>query len=342
MQNNDETISKKGLITIGIIFIIVLILGLVLIENGYNESFYSYSESVRMIFTAVTYLGEPSVFIIVIGFFYIVYNKRFAKNLALSLMASTYVNSLLKDIFQDPRPPSNIDLKSSDGLLRTSYGFPSGHNQTAVAAWGYIAYHFRKRLWIVLFMSVIIFLVGLSRLVIGAHDLQDVIGGFLIGLVLLVLFIIIEPGASERFNKFNMRIQILLIVIISLFLTILGTLLFPKTGLQLLENPPSFTDSGNYALVGGVLLGFGIGYLLENKYVGYEPKDFNNKQKIMNLVVGIVTAFVVFFGLESLKDIFDSVIFRYARYATVSFILAFLVPLILTRIKKDNNQSKEP
>ena len=332
MQDNNESLSKNGLIVISTIFIFVLILGLVLIEYGYNESFYSYSESVRMIFTMVTYLGEPFVFIVVIGFFYIAYNKTFAKNLALSLMITTYVNSLLKDIFQDPRPPSNVDSEKTEGLARTSYGFPSGHNQTAVSAWGYIAYHFRERIWIVLFMSVIIFLVGLSRLVIGVHDVQDVIGGFLIGLVVLVMFILLEPPASRRFYSFSMKLQMALVVIISVFLFLLGTLLFPTSGLQLLQDPPSFTDTGSYALVGGVLLGFGMGYLLENKYVGYEPKKLNNQQRILNLIIGILIAFLVFFGLESIKDVFDSVIFRYIRYALVSFILAFFVPLVLIRI----------
>ena len=327
------------MITLIIMFITVLILGLVLLELGYNDSFYSRSSFVRAIFTAVTYLGEPAVFILLIGIFYIAYNKRFAKNLALSLMVATYMNSLLKDIFQDPRPASNFDVdkiseENPKGLSRTSYGFPSGHNQTAVAAWGYIAYHFRKRVWVVMLMSVIIFLVGLSRLVIGAHDLQDVIGGILIGLVLLILFIFIEPPASTRFNKLSMQFQLLLVVISSLVLFLLGSLLFPVTGLGLLPDPPSYSDEGSYALVGGVILGLGVGYILENRYIKYEPRDLSRKWKILNLVVGLVIAIVVFFGLEGIKGMLDSVFYRYVRYAAVSFVLVFIIPWILVKICK--------
>lgn len=341
MQNNDEIIGKKGLILIIVVFIAVLILGFILLALGYNESFYSHTESVRAIFTAVTYLGEPAVFILIIGIFYIAYNKRFAKNLALNLMVTTYMNSILKDVFQDPRPPSNFDadeisVENPNGLARTSYGFPSGHNQTAVSAWGYIAYHFRKRLWVVMLMSVIIFLVGLSRLVIGAHDLQDVIGGFLIGLVLLVLFVFFEPPTSKKFNGLSMQYQLIFIVISSVALFLLGTFLFPTTGLSLLPDPPSYTDTGNYALVGGVILGLGVGYILENRYVGYEPKELDNGKKILNLIVGMAIAFVVFFGLESIKDVFDSVVFRYFRYAMVSFVLVYFVPMVLVRINKGN------
>lgn len=320
-----------------LIFIAVTILGLVLLALGYNESFYSRSSFVRAIFTAVTYLGEPVVFILLIGIFFIAYDKKFAKNLAMNLMISTYMNSILKDTFQDPRPDSNFDAdkitaENPEGLAKTSYGFPSGHNQTAVSAWGYIAYRFRNRFWVVLLMSVIIFLVGLSRLVIGAHDLQDVIGGFLIGLVLLALFIFLEPPASIRFNKFSMQVQLIFVVVSSVTLFLLSTFLFPTTELALLPDPPLYSDTGNYALVCGVLLGLGIGYILENRYIGYEPGKLSTKWRILNLIVGITVALVIFFSLELIKGVFDSVFFRYIRYAVVAFVLVFLVPLILTRI----------
>lgn len=339
MQSKDNILSKKGIVTVIIIFIAILILGLVLVGFGYNDSFYSRSSFVRAIFTAVTYLGEPVVFIVVIGIFYIAYDKKFAKNLALNLMISTYVNSLLKDIFQDPRPSSNFDAEkisaeNPKGLARTSYGFPSGHNQTAVSAWGYTAYHFRKRIWVVLLMSVIIFLVGLSRLVIGAHDLQDVVGGLLIGLVLLLLFIFVEPHASGRFNKSSMSTQMIFVVVSSLILFLLGTFLFPATGLRLLPNPPSYTDEGSYALVGGVILGFGLGYILENRHVKYDPGKLSSGQRVLNLIVGITIAFVFFFGLEGLKGVFNSVFFRYIRYAVVTFVLVFVIPLVLVKINK--------
>jgi membrane-associated phospholipid phosphatase len=329
MQNNDDVLGRKGLIFILTVFFAVLILGFILYSLGYNNSFYSNSDSVRRIFTVITNLGESVVFIVVVGIFYIAYDKRFAKNLALNLMVSTYVNSILKDLFKDPRPSINYDIDE-----KTSYGFPSGHNQTAVSAWGYIAYGFREKLWVVLLMSVIIFLVAISRLILGLHDLQDVIGGFLIGLVLLILFIFLEPPASKKFNKLNMKVQGILIVTISVFLFLLGTLLFPQTGLGLLPDPPAYTDTGNYALVAGVLLGFGIGYILENRYIKYDPGSLNNKQRILNLIVGMVIAFVFFLGLESIKDVFDSVVFRYLRYAVVSFVLGFLVPFILVKLNK--------
>ncbi len=340
MQNGNQVIGKKGFFVILILTVAVLAAGLPLLALEQNEELYSDSSFVRAVFTAITYLGEPIVFIVLIGLFYIGYNKRFAKNLALSLMVSTYVNSLLKDVIKDPRPATNFDaneisLENPDGLRATSYGFPSGHTQTAVAAWGYIAFRFRERLWIVILMSVITFLVGISRVIIGAHDLQDVLGGFLVGMALLMLFIFVEPSASKKFNTLSMRGQAILIVVSSVALLLLGILLFPTSGLGLLPDPPSYTDTGSYALVGGVVLGLGMGYILENRYVGYEPGKLSVNARILNLVLGIIIVFAVYFLLDSMSEGIDSVLYRYARYAVVAFVSVFLVPLILTKIMGD-------
>jgi membrane-associated phospholipid phosphatase len=337
MPNSNETMGKKSLLVVIIIFAAVLFTGLILMGLGYNETLYSESSTVRAVFTVITNLGEPVVFIVMIGLFYIGYNKRFAKNLALSLMVSSYVNSFLKDVFRDPRPATNLDANEATpenprGLKATSFGFPSGHTQTAVSTWGYIAHRFRETFWFVIAMAVMIFLIGISRVIIGAHDLQDVVGGFLIGIALLVFFIFLEPWASMMFNTLSMTGQGILIVISSVALLLLGTLLFPTSGLSLLPDPPQYSDAGSYALVAGVALGLGLGYILENRFVGYEPGALSIKTRILNLIIGIIIVFTIYFFLDSFKEGFDSVIYRYARYAVVAFVSVFIVPLVLMRI----------
>lgn len=59
MPNSTETLGKKGLIVITVIFTAVLFSGLILMALGYNESFYSGSSTIRAVFTAITFLGEP-------------------------------------------------------------------------------------------------------------------------------------------------------------------------------------------------------------------------------------------------------------------------------------------
>ena len=84
----------------------------------------------------------------------------------------------------------------------------------------------------------------------------------------------------------------------------------------------------------GIFLGFGIAYVLEGEFVKYEPSKLDLKWKIINLAIGMVILFVVFFGLEALKDEFDSVFYRYARYAIVGFIIGYVVPLLFVKLNK--------
>lgn len=339
MSESNKNLSKKELITVSVIFVVVLVVGLILLGLGFNEAFYSSSSTIRSIFKAITYLGEPIVFIVMVAFFYLIYDKRFAKNLALSLLFTTYLNEFFKNIFMDPRPATNIDLgevspENPAGLAWTSYGFPSGHTQNAIGTWGYIGYNFRKRLYIVIILGIIIFLVAISRMIIGVHDLQDVIGGFSIGLVVLLLFMYLEPYGTKQFNALNLPIKLIVIVVASIVLFLLGIFLFPTSGTVLLPVPDAFNDSGQFSQVGGIFLGFGIAYVLENEYVKYEPSKLDLKWKIINLAIGMVILFVVYFGLEAIKGVFDSVFYRFARYAIIGFILGYVVPLLFVKLNK--------
>ena len=343
LSDYELKLSKKGWLINILLLVIVTLIGLILLWSGLNNAFYSSSGTVQSIFKIITYLGEPIVFIVVVAVFYIVYDKKFAKNLAVSLLITVYLNELLKNLFKDPRPevtnkdPELITPENPEGLIETSYGFPSGHTQSAVGTWGYVAYQFKdkpKPLVVPIIMGIITFLVAISRIIIGVHDLQDIIGGFAFGLGALLLFIYLEPMVSKQFNKLSMIMKIVVLVIASLVLFLVGVLLYPTSGTDLLPNPVPFSDTGNFALVGGVVLGFGIGYVLEHEKIKYEPSKLNTKQKILALIIGLVLVFVVYFALEAPKGIFDSVIYRYVRYALISFILIYFLPYIYKKIWK--------
>lgn len=337
MSEKKEILSKRGLMVIGIVSLIILLLGIILIYSGLNEEFYS--ESATPIFKMITYLGEPVVFLVIIIILYLAYNKKVAKNLLLSILVSYYINAWVKNIFQDARPDTNIDPSEDYGLIETTYGFPSGHTQNATAFWGYLGYRFKdnykyKQIPIIpVILSCIIFLVAISRVVIGVHDLQDIIGGLLLGIGVLLLFIYLEPICTEQFSKHNLVIKIILTIIISITLFLVGTLLNPKTGVGLATAAPSYADAGAFGLVGGVILGFGVGYILEQEYVKYDPSQLTNKKKLINILLGLVIALVIFIPLEYLLEI-DSVFYRFFRYALVAFIISYVIPLICVKINK--------
>jgi membrane-associated phospholipid phosphatase len=313
-----------------LIQIVLLILGVIgWIFSIVIDVLYIEIDLIQIIFNIITYIGDTLIFIVIIAIIYITYDKRYAKNLTLALLTTVYINSFLKDVFQDPRPIQNE-------LTETGYGFPSGHTQGSSTFWGFIGYEYRDTLkynLVPILFSVLILLVAFSRIIIAVHDLQDISGGLIFGVLILLGCIYMEPILTEKVNTVSFSVRIIIGFAISIALFIFGTLLFPTSGKQLLgaEAVP-FSDTGAYAQVGGVLLGLTIGYELENKYIQYEPSQLQMKYKILNLVIGLAIVFVLYFGLEFLTTIFNSVIYRYIRYTLIAFILVCPVPWIFSKI----------
>lgn len=335
MGENDEYLSKTVLMVISVCALTILVVGVILLALGYNEAFYSDVSILRAIFGAITYLGEAIVLIIVIALFYVAYDKKFGKNLAFNLVFSLYLNSFLKEVFQDGRPPANTDPTEEWGMIEPGYGFPSGHSQMAVTTWGYIGYEFKdkgKQYLIPVIFSTIALLIAISRIVLGMHDLQDIIGGLLFGIGFLLTFIYLEPTVSEKIGELDLKIKLILAAVIPIGLFLLGTLLFPSAGIGLVKNAPLYPDEGGFAQACGAMLGVSLGYLLENEYVGYEPSELDTKQKLLNIIIGMVILFVLYFGLELVLH--GSVVFRFLRYAIVAFVLILLAPFIFTKINK--------
>ena len=90
---------------------------------------------------------------------------------------------LLKVLFARPRPYFEQPL-----LLETYYSFPSGHAMEAVVLYGMLAYFavlalrtWRARAAVVFGTSLLVLLIGFSRMYLGVHYLSDVVAGFAAG-----------------------------------------------------------------------------------------------------------------------------------------------------------------
>jgi undecaprenyl-diphosphatase len=73
-----------------------------------------------------------------------------------------------------------------------TYSFPSGHATGAMALYGFVAYilcalYPRKRVLWIAPASFIIFMIGASRVYLGVHFPSDVLGGFLVGSIWILI-----------------------------------------------------------------------------------------------------------------------------------------------------------
>ncbi|PIS22011.1 hypothetical protein COT50_04220 [candidate division WWE3 bacterium CG08_land_8_20_14_0_20_41_10] len=128
--------------------------------------------------------------------------------LAISLASGVY-SSLLKLIFKEGRPVGYI----SDGFIPwdqlvklEAYSFPSTHAVLYTAFFGYLFYlSFKlkgvdkvRRHVARLFCGLMIVFVGISRILLGAHFVKDVVSGYLFGLLYLGAVIYIDRLTNRR------------------------------------------------------------------------------------------------------------------------------------------------
>lgn len=120
----------------------------------------------------------------------IIKNKKIGLSIFANLTIVTILNQLLKRVLQRPRPTEYRIIEE------TGYSFPSGHSMVSMALYGYLIYLIYKYVenkyvkWIsISLLSVLICLIGISRIYLGVHYTSDVLGGFLISISYLVIYI---------------------------------------------------------------------------------------------------------------------------------------------------------
>ncbi|MBB4930914.1 membrane-associated phospholipid phosphatase [Lipingzhangella halophila] len=132
-----------------------------------------------------SFLGSKGLFLLLLPLLFWCVHAGVGARVFLMLMGSSVVNGLLKAIVVGARPYWLHPVVTSMSPEAT-FGMPSGHTQSAVAVWGYLAAKIRRR-WIWPAAATVIVLVALSRVYLGAHFLTDVVAGLAVGAALLWL-----------------------------------------------------------------------------------------------------------------------------------------------------------
>ena len=136
--------------------------------------------------------GLMQIYFVLIVLLYWRFDRRWALRCAAFMLLASLLVTGSKFALARPRPyqvaPERVRalvIPRGYGIV-PSYGFPSGHVTYALLFWGLLAQRSRRR-WLVVWWLLIFGLQAWSRMALGVHYPQDVVGGALIGLLLLGL-----------------------------------------------------------------------------------------------------------------------------------------------------------
>lgn len=131
-----------------------------------------------------------SLIVISILLLAIIKKKKIPLLICLNLVSAYLINATAKIIFTRPRP-IGINLIEESG-----FSYPSGHAMISMSYFGFLAYLIYKnsknklsKSILIITLILTILTIGFSRIYLGVHYLSDVIGGFLLSIIYLTIYI---------------------------------------------------------------------------------------------------------------------------------------------------------
>lgn len=186
---------KRKIIILLSLFVILTICVLlditgVIDYNIYNVLSTSNVEFLTVCSNVVTSLASSQAIIIITLILIFLLNTNHQRIFVIiNTLISAGIIILSKNIFLRERPLIGSEILSS-------YSFPSGHSLIATTYYGFLIYLLRRskckeeyKVIGTTFLTTLIVLICLSRLILNVHYLTDVVGGVILGLVILLVLI---------------------------------------------------------------------------------------------------------------------------------------------------------
>ena len=264
------------------------------------------------VFVFFTLLGYTGFFLVALPLLYWIGNARLGNRIAIPTVLAAMVMYFCKDFFQDPRPPEELALND---LRPDSYGLPSGHTMIAIVFWWGLAREIRKR-WFWIVALILVPLIAFSRLYLGVHDVEDILGGAILGLILLGISTIFCTKKWSSWTNWIFPVNLTLAVLV------------PAIALAFW---PDDTVSGGMFLLSGFLPGWIAGHQLQRLHI--QPPPLRGWRAVAGTLLGLAILWGLQFLLklllgalpvpESLAQILAGAVFGLAIPFAIPAILQF-------------------
>lgn len=297
----------------------------------------------------LTFTGDIEFFLLVLPVMYWTVDRRLGLRVAILLLLSIIMSSMSKLIFHAPRPywfDPQVQLWAAPEF---SFGPPSAHAQNAVVMWGLLAYYGR-RTWGWIVAILLMGLTGLSRIYLGVHFPMDVVGGWLLGMLVLWGGLAWGDAIASWLKARAPWRQFILLFLLSVGLTVVGVALrlwvqsfwtipvaWVETALAASGVAPAPFSLEYIVTAAGSLLGLTVGALLCALQGNFQTEG-QGKARLLRCLVGILGVLILWRGLDVLFALFapdESAVgyfLRYLRYTAVGLWVAWVSPMLFVRL----------
>ena len=261
--------------------------------------FQQFSPALDVPFIILSFLGDEKFFLPLVPILYWCVDRRTGAQVGLLLLLSAYLNALVKDVYQQPRP-FVYDARVRPILHAHGEGFPSGHTQTTTVFWGYMATRFGQG-WVWAVAIFFMIFVPMSRIYVGAHFPTDLLGGYVLGVVLLLLYRGLMPVVTRWLSRQGVLVPVLLVVAAAVVLLLLAR------------------GDKNSVTAASMVLGVGSGMVLERQWVRFHTGGPVG-QRVLRFLVGVVGLGILFGLLHVIFHPFTSLlVVRVVRYGLLGW-----------------------
>ena len=307
------------------------------------------------IMKSLSYLGTEDFFLLAMPAIFWCLDTGLGLRFGFLILSSSSLNGWLKYAFQGSRPYW-FDPRVKALASETSFGFPSGHSQSAVLIWNRVALWI-KRIWAWIAAIFITLGIAFSRIYLGVHFISDVIGGLLIGVVFLIVFVLLEKPVLRLWKTISLPLQIVIGFFIScvligielLFARSLAGYVVPSEWITNAAKAfPTVTivpiDITGIFTIAGTLFGMIVGISWINARGGFMVAS-KWHYKFFSLILGLVGVFAIRMGLDLIFPAdanWVGYLFRYLRYFLVGVWVTGFAPMIFIALKwaKSNKDEK--
>lgn len=204
ISKRKATSTTAGFALFAVISYFIMTRETLVFDTVVREAIYDLrGDGLTAFFTMVTCLGNWQTITLICFLFLLIPHMRipFGIPLSISAILATFIQKALKVFFHRARPTLVLHLIQQGG-----YSFPSGHSFTILVFYGMLIFLCRQKIknrtlanLVTVLLSCLIFLIGLSRIYLGVHYPTDVLGGWALGIGVLMLLITVGPSLQRKY-----------------------------------------------------------------------------------------------------------------------------------------------